>query len=55
MDIWLMCRESLCRDFGIKVSLINYVGMLTAACKAFSLTNGKGTGTNDWVIRTLDD
>jgi hypothetical protein len=28
---------------------------LTAACKAFSLANGKGTGTNDWVIRSLDD
>ncbi len=28
---------------------------LTAGCKAFSLANGKGTGTNDWVIRSLDD
>ncbi len=28
---------------------------LTAACKAFSLANGKGMGTNDWVIRSLDD
>ncbi len=28
--------------------------MLTAGCKAFSLANVKGTGTNDWVIRTLD-
>ncbi len=28
---------------------------LTAACKAFSLANGKGTGTNDWVIKSLDD
>jgi hypothetical protein len=27
---------------------------LTAGCKAFSLANGKGTGTNDWVIRSLD-
>jgi hypothetical protein len=27
---------------------------LTAACKAFSLANGKGTGTNDWVIKSLD-
>jgi hypothetical protein len=28
---------------------------LTAGCKAFSLMNGKGTGTNDWVIKSLDD
>ncbi len=28
---------------------------VTAGCKAFSLANGKGTGTNDWVIRSLDD
>ncbi len=28
---------------------------LTAGCKAFSLANGKGTGTNDWVIKSLDD
>ncbi len=28
---------------------------LTAGCKAFSLANVKGTGTNDWVIRSLDD
>ncbi len=27
---------------------------LTAACKAFSLANAKGMGTNDWVIRSLD-
>ncbi len=33
---------------------IEVVRMLTAACKAFSLANGKGTGTNDWVIRSLD-
>jgi hypothetical protein len=26
---------------------------LTAGCKAFSLVNGKGMGTNDWVIRSL--
>ncbi len=26
----------------------------TAGCKAFSLANGKGTGTNDWVIRSLE-
>jgi hypothetical protein len=25
------------------------------ACKAFSLANAKGKGTNDWVIRSLDD
>jgi hypothetical protein len=31
------------------------VGMLTPGCKAFSLANGKGTGTNDWVIRSLDN
>jgi hypothetical protein len=31
------------------------MGVLTAACKAFSLANGKGTGTNDWVIRSLVD
>jgi hypothetical protein len=24
MDVRLMCRESLCRDFGITVSLISY-------------------------------
>jgi hypothetical protein len=28
---------------------------VTAGCKAFSLANGKGTGTNDWVIKSLDD
>jgi hypothetical protein len=28
---------------------------LTAGCKAFSLANGKGMGTNDWVIKSLDD
>ncbi len=28
---------------------------LTACCKAFSLANGKETGTNDWVIKSLDD
>jgi hypothetical protein len=28
---------------------------VTAGCKAFSLANGKGTGTNDRVIRSLDD
>jgi hypothetical protein len=28
---------------------------VTAGCKAFSLVNGKGTGTNDWVIKSLDD
>jgi hypothetical protein len=28
---------------------------VTAGCKAFSLTNGKGMGTNDWVIKSLDD
>jgi hypothetical protein len=28
---------------------------VTAGCKAFSLANVKGTGTNDWVIRSLDD
>jgi hypothetical protein len=28
---------------------------LTAACKVFSLANGKGTATNDWVIKSLDD
>ncbi len=28
---------------------------LTAACKAFSLANVKGTGTNDWLIKSLDD
>jgi hypothetical protein len=26
----------------------------TAACRAFSLANAKGTGTDDWVIRSLD-
>jgi hypothetical protein len=31
------------------------VGILTACCTAFSLANVKGTGTNDWVIRSLDD
>jgi hypothetical protein len=31
------------------------VGMLTACCKAFSLANVKGMGTNDLVIRSLDD
>jgi hypothetical protein len=25
------------------------------ACKALSHANAKGTGTNDWVIRSLDD
>ncbi len=29
-------------------------GYLTAACKAFSLANGKEMGTNDWIIRSLD-
>jgi hypothetical protein len=28
---------------------------LTAACKAFSLANVMGTGTNDWVIKSLED
>jgi hypothetical protein len=28
---------------------------LTAAWKALSHANPKGTGTNDWVIRSLDD
>jgi hypothetical protein len=28
---------------------------LTAGCKAFSLANVKGIGTNDWVIKSLDD
>jgi hypothetical protein len=28
---------------------------LIAACKAFSLANGKGKGTNDRVIKSLDD
>ncbi len=28
---------------------------LTACCKVFSLANGKGTDTNDWVIKSLDD
>jgi hypothetical protein len=28
---------------------------LIAGCKAFSLANVKGTGTNDWVIKSLDD
>jgi hypothetical protein len=27
---------------------------LTAGCKAFSFANGKGMGTNDWVIKSLD-
>ncbi len=29
--------------------------VVTAGCKAFSLANEKGTGTNDWVIKSLDD
>jgi hypothetical protein len=28
---------------------------VTAGCKAFSLANEKGTGTNDWIIKSLDD
>jgi hypothetical protein len=28
---------------------------VTAAWKALSLANAKGTGTNDWVIRYLDE
>jgi hypothetical protein len=28
---------------------------VTAGCKAFSLANGKEMGTNDWVIKSLDD
>jgi hypothetical protein len=28
---------------------------VTAGCKAFSLANGKGTGSNDWVIKSLDN
>ncbi len=28
---------------------------LTVGCKAFSLVNVKGMGTNDWVIKSLDD
>jgi hypothetical protein len=36
------------------MGLINCENVLTAACKAFSLANGKGTGTNDWVIKSLD-
>jgi hypothetical protein len=27
---------------------------LTVFCKAFSLANAKGKGTDDWVIRSLD-
>jgi hypothetical protein len=27
---------------------------VTSGCKAFSLANGKGTGTTDWVIKSLD-
>ncbi len=38
-----------------KICKICFVGMLTAGCKAFSLANGMGKGTDDWVIRSLDD
>jgi hypothetical protein len=40
----------LSKDMG----LINCCECLTAAWKAFILANGKGMGTNDWVIRSLD-
>jgi hypothetical protein len=39
----------------IILSLQSLWECLTAACKAFSLANGKGMGTNDWVIRSLDN
>ena len=31
MDIWLMCREWLCRDSRITVSLINYCSNTSAS------------------------
>jgi hypothetical protein len=34
---------------------IVFVRMLTATWKALSHANAKGTGTDDWVIRSLDD
>jgi hypothetical protein len=40
-------------DIGIRG--LNVWKCLTAGCKTFSLANGKGMGTNDWVIRSLDD
>ncbi len=36
MDVWLMCRESLCRDSGITVSLINYCSNTsTSRCEVY--------------------
>jgi len=36
-------------------SLEGVLECLTAACKALSLANAKGKGTNRLVIRSLDD
>ncbi len=33
----------------------NGVWECLTTCKALSHANGKGTGTNDWVIKSLDD
>jgi hypothetical protein len=57
----VVSRETIClaltiaslNDLEVKLGDV-FVGMLTAGCKAFSLVNGKGMGTSDWVIRSLD-
>jgi hypothetical protein len=53
------CRDdkrSLCQMILKKVAPLGVVcECSTAGCKAFSLANGKGMGTNDWVIKSLDD
>jgi hypothetical protein len=50
--------SALAKDLalGLKRGRVNLsiVRMFPAGCKAFSLANGKGTGTNDWVIKSLD-
>ncbi len=39
----------------MKCNVMQLWECVTAACKAFSLANVIGMGTNDWVIKSLDD
>ncbi len=50
----LFCLFSFAYSVEMKVLMFCLWECLTAG-KALSLANGKGTGTNDWVIKSLDD
>ncbi len=55
---WLALSGTLMPEAMTFFSLDNPARLLwecLTACKALSRANAKGKGTNDWIIRSLDD